>query len=205
MNLHVPLKPALFVLLSLPLAWLGWQIALEVQAPTSALGADPGEAIVRYLGEWSIRMLLLAFSVTPVRTLLSSAPLARSRRLVGLFAFTYVVLHLLSYLFFYVEFEWPAMVADFTERTYITAGLGAFLCLTLMAVTSTRASQRRLRRNWVRLHKLVYLAITLGLLHLWWLTRDGYAELVIYCVWFAVLLWARHGVDLSKRAVTSQR
>jgi len=187
-------------LLSAPLCWLLWQIALEVQVPTSALGADPGEAVVHYLGEWAIRILLLAFSISPLRAVLANVVigqvplgqvLARSRRMVGLFAFSYVLLHLLAYLALYLQFEWQALVADFVERAYITAGLAAFVGLLLMAVTSTRGWQRRLGQNWRRLHKLVYLAVALSLIHLWWLTRDGYADLVLYTLWFLVLLFWR--------------
>jgi sulfoxide reductase heme-binding subunit YedZ len=165
---------------------------LEIQTPTSGLGADPGEAIVRFLGEWALRFLLLSFSVSPLRRLLHSNALARCRRMVGLFAFTYVSLHLLSYTFFYIEFEWAALVEDLSERAYIMVGFAAFLALAAMAATSTRGWQRRLRRNWQRLHRLIYLAIPLALVHLWWLTKDGFGELVVYIVWFACLLGARY-------------
>lgn len=186
------LKPGLFVALSLPLAWLAYRLLLEVQIPTSGLGADPGEAIVQFLGEWALRILLLSFSVSPLRRLIHSNALARCRRMVGLFAFTYVSLHLLSYAFFYIEFEWAALLEDISERTYITVGFAAFIALAAMAVTSTRGWQRRLRRNWQRLHRLVYLAILLALVHLWWLTKDGFGELLFYVVWFACLLGARY-------------
>ena len=190
----------LALLLTTPLMWLSWRIWLEVQAPTSGLGADPVEAVVHFLGEWALRILLLAFSVTPLRQLFSQFAvtrvtlgglLARSRRMVGLFAFTYVVLHLFAYTALYLQFEWSALLEDFVERTYITAGLGAFVCLLLMAVTSTRGWQRRLGQHWRNLHKLVYVAVLLGLVHLWWLTRDGFAELLVYTLWFVVLLAAR--------------
>ena len=185
------LKPSLFVLLCLPLAWLAWQIVLEVEAPTTALGADPGEAIVHFLGEWAIRLLLLAFSVTPLRVLLSSPAIARQRRMVGLFAFFYAVLHLTAYLFFYVQFEWALIVEDFVERAFITVGIAAVLCLLPMAVTSTHGWQRRLRRNWKRVHMLVYPAVAFAIIHLYWLTKDGFAEVILYAIWFALLLGFR--------------
>ena len=185
------LKPTLFVALLAPLGWLASRIYLEIQAPGSGLGADPNEAIVHFLGEWALRVLLLAFSVTPLRRALKSASLARCRRMVGLFAFAYALLHLLAYLAFYLAFSWSALLEDFVERAYITAGLVAFAALLAMALTSTRGWQRRLRANWRKLHRVVYVAVTLALVHLWWLTRDGYGELVLYTAWFFVLLAAR--------------
>lgn len=178
--------------LALPLLWLAWRIALEAQAPTSGLGADPGEAAVHFLGEWSLRILLLAFSVTPLFRLTRWSWLAQRRRMVGLFAFAYVVLHLLSYAYYFTEFSWQLLVEDFTDRVYITAGLLALACLLPMAVTSTRGWQRRLGRSWRRLHRLIYPALALALLHLWWQTRDGYGEVLLYVLWFVLLLAARY-------------
>jgi len=171
--------------------WLGWLVYLEIQETGSGLGADPREGMVHYLGVWAIRMLLLAFSVTPIRRLLSQPLLARCRRLVGLYAFAYVVLHVTAYTVLYIEFDWGLLLEDFVERSFITAGMAAFTCLLLMAATSTRGWQRRLRHNWRRLHKLVYLAVLLAIVHLVWLTKDDYADSVYYAVWFAVLLGER--------------
>lgn len=191
------MKVLLAALLSAPLMWLLWRVVLEIQEPTSALGADPAEALLHYLGEWSIRVLLVAFSISPLREMLTDLSpkmrplarlLARSRRMVGLFAFVYVLLHLLAYAALYVQFEWQALLEDFVERAYITAGLAAFAGLLVMAVTSTHGWQRRLGTNWRRLHKLVYFCVALSLIHLWWLTRDGYADLTIYTAWFLLLL-----------------
>ena len=178
-----------------PLLWLAWLIALELQAPGSGLGADAGEAVVHFLGEWALIVLLLAYSVSPLRRLTGSTSIARSRRMVGLFAFTYVSLHILSYVTFYLGFAWQVLLEDFVERPYITAGMGAFLCLAVMALTSTRGWQKRLRRNWQRLHFVIYPAVMLALVHLWWLTRDGFGEVALYTLWFLVLSAARiyHG------------
>ncbi len=199
MNPVKPVKVLLAVLLSAPLIWLGWKLVLEIQIPTSGLGPDPIEAVVRYLGEWSIRMVLLAFSVTPVRQVFTkfgvsaiALSLARSRRLVGLFAFAYVSLHFLAYAGLYVQFEGAALWADFAERPYITAGLAAFLGLLALALTSTRGWQRRLGAAWKTLHKLIYPAVGLSLIHFWWLIKDGYGELFVYVLWFVVLLAARY-------------
>jgi sulfoxide reductase heme-binding subunit YedZ len=171
--------------------WLGWLVYLEIEAPGSGLGADPREGMGHYLGEWAIRGLLLAVSVTPLRRILRQPWLARCRRLVGLYAFTYVFLHLVAYVVLYVELDIGLLVEDFVERSYITAGIAAFVCLLLMAMTSTRGWQRRLRQNWRRLHRLVFLAVVLAIVHLVWLTKDDFLDAVLYSVWFAVLIAER--------------
>lgn len=186
-------KPVVFLCLSAPLLWLGLQISIEVSSPTVALGADPGEAIVHFLGEWGIRVLLLAFAISPLQKALKQSIIGRQRRMVGLFAFTYVALHFLAYLFFYIEFDVLAMIEDLVDRAYITAGIASFVCLLPMAITSTAGWQRRLRRQWLRLHRLIYPAVALALIHLYWLTRDGFAEVIAYTLGFLVLLAYRWG------------
>jgi sulfoxide reductase heme-binding subunit YedZ len=185
------LKILVFIGLASPLFWLGWLIRIEIDAPTTALGADPGEAIVHFLGEWTIRLLLLAFAISPLQKLFKQPVIGQQRRMVGVFAFSYALLHLLTYLFFYIQFEWDALLEDFVERAFITVGILALLCLTPMAITSTRGWQRRLRRNWKRLHLLVYPALVLALIHFYWLTKDGFAEVVIYSTCFLLLVGFR--------------
>lgn len=184
-------KPLAWLLLGAPLAWLGWAMAVEIRSPGAVLGADPGEAVVLYLGEWGIRMLLLALAVTPLRRRLGWPALARLRRLVGLFAFSYLCLHLLAYVAFLVVFDVAAIVEDLTERTYITAGAAGVLALLPLALTSTRGWQRRLGRRWRSLHRLVFVAAGLGLLHLLWLTREGYGEVLAYGAVYLLLMGER--------------
>ena len=195
------LKVVFACVLFAPLLYLGGSIWQEVQVPGSQFGADPGEAILFYLGEWAIRLLLIAFSISPLQKLFLGLPafrtslgllFSRSRRMTGLIAFCYVSLHLLAYLYFFLQFQWSEMWHEFSERTYITVGLAAFVMLLGMALTSTQGWRRRLGRNWGRIHSLIYLAITLALIHLWWLTKDGYGELVLYTLWFLVLLILRY-------------
>ncbi|XOV82183.1 MAG: sulfite oxidase heme-binding subunit YedZ [bacterium] len=195
MNPVIVLKALLAVLLTSPLVWLAWRISLDIQQPGTGLGADAGEYLVHYLGEWSLVMVLTAFTISPLRRWTNYAGWLRSRRMVGLFAFSYVVLHLTSYVYFYLGFSWPALLEDFVERAYITAGMLGFFCLLLMSVTSTRGWQRRLRHRWQQLHQLIYLAIAAGLVHLWWLTREGYLEVTLYSLWFALLCIERWSVD----------
>ena len=193
------LKPAFIVLLSVPAGWLGYAVASEFSEPGSVLGADPGEAVVLHLGEWTLRVLLLTLAVSPLRRRLGWTWLVRLRRSIGLWAFAYLCLHLTAYLGLLAEFDWRLVVEDFTERSYITAGMLALLLLIPLAITSTRGWQRRLGRGWQRLHRLIYLAMGLGLVHLTWLTKDGYGEVVLYGGLFGVLMLERIYHEREKR------
>jgi sulfoxide reductase heme-binding subunit YedZ len=174
-----------------PLLLLGWDIVGEIERPGSVLGADPGVAVVRYLGEWSITWLLTTLTLGTLARRLNWRLLTRVRRMVGLFAFSYVGLHLLAYLGLLAEFEPIRVVDDLTERPYIMVGFAGFLALLPLAVTSTRGWQRRLGTRWKRLHRLVYLVCVLAILHLLWLSKSSYADAFIYGSWAAVLLLER--------------
>ena len=193
------LKIATFALLSLPLAWLAFAVAGEVQSPGSMLGADPGEAVLLHLGEWGLRALLFTLSVSTIRRRLGYAPILRVRRMAGLFTFTYIALHLLFYLWFFTEFDWRLIVEELAERPYITVGFSAFIILLALAVTSTNGWQRRLRRRWQQLHRLVYVAAALGIVHFWWLTKAGYGEVLFHGLWLALLFADRLLAARGKR------
>ncbi len=196
------IKPTLALALSAPLVWLAWLINLDIQNPGAGLGADAGETLVHYLGEWSLRGLLLAFAITPVRRLTHQSAWGRSRRMVGLFAFAYVCLHVLSYLLWYLGWALDSLWEDVLERPYITMGMLALLCLIPMAVTSTRGWQRRLRRRWRSLHRLIYVALAAALVHLAWLTRDGFVEVIVYSAVFVLLCTERFLSLRARRRVT---
>ncbi len=185
------LKPLVFLLLGLPLLLLGYDLAGELQAPGSRLGADPGKAVVLVLGEWGIRMLLLTLAISSLRRLTGQAAVMRYRRMVGLYAFAYLLLHFLAYLVFLAGLEGRQIIQDLSERPYITVGFLALLLLVPLAITSTGGWRRRLGRRWVRLHRAIYPAFALGLLHYFWLTKDGYGENVLYLVLFALLMMER--------------
>jgi sulfoxide reductase heme-binding subunit YedZ len=184
-------KSALFVLLGLPAVWLAYAMGSELLHRGSVLGADPGEAVVLHLGQWTIRMLLLTLMVSPLARRLHLSWLVRARRMIGLWAFSYLCLHVLAYLGLLAEFDWNLVAEDFVERRYITAGLLALLALIPLAVTSSRGWQRRLGPRWRRLHRLIYPAVALGLVHLVWLSKDGYGEVVLYGAVFTVLMLER--------------
>jgi sulfoxide reductase heme-binding subunit YedZ len=184
-------KVALFVVLFAPLGLLAWDIVGEVQQPGSRLGPDPAAAVVSELGSWSIRMLLLALAVSSIRRRFAWPRVMRYRRMIGLTAFAYVVCHFTAYLGLLASFDWHVIADDLVERTYITAGFLAMLLLVPLAVTSTDRFRRRLGPRWRVLHRAVYAAMGLALLHYFWLIKDGYAEAVLYLAVFLALMAER--------------
>lgn len=193
------IKWGIFALALLPLA------ALVLRALTGGLGANPIEAITHSTGEWGLRLLLLTLAVTPLRKLTGWNRIVHFRRMLGLFAFFYACLHLTTYVFLDQFFDWRAMIEDVLERPYITAGLSAFILLLPLAVTSTNRWMRRLGRNWVRLHRLVYPAAIIAVIHFLWLVKADSLEPGIYAVVLALLLSARLIPDGWRRKRRRQR
>ena len=180
-------KAALATALLLPWVWLVYAIYLETQQTGSGLGADPVEGLLHYLGESGMIVLLSAFSVTPLSRRLRWPWLLRSRRMVGLFAFALVAAHAAVFAVFHAQLKWQILLQEVIERPYITMGMASLLILSVLALTSTRNWQRRLGSTWKRLHRWVYLAVPLALLHLVWLRKDGYEDVVVYTLWAAVM------------------
>ncbi len=180
-----------FVLFAAPGLWALVAIVVDIGNPGQMLGGDAGETLVRHFGEWGLRMLLVTLALSSLRRRAGFTQAIRLRRLAGLTAFTYLSLHGLSYLWFLAGFEWAQIQEDLVERTYITVGFTAWLILSALAVTSTRGWQRRLRKKWQTLHALIYVAIPLGVLHLLWLTKAGYAEALVYACVYAILMLER--------------
>ena len=176
-------KPLLAAALTAPWVWLIYAIYLETQQTGLGLGADPVEGLLRYLGEWGMIAMLCAFSVTPLSRRLNWPWLISSRRVVGLFAFATVAVHATVFAVFYAQLKWQILLQEVTERPYITLGMASLLILSLLALTSTRNWQRRLGSTWKRLHRWAYLAVPLALLHLVWLRKDGYEDVVVYTLW----------------------
>lgn len=185
------LKPLTFLLASLPFGYILWQVYLLQTGAPNVLGADPGKEIVLHQGEWAIRLLLLTLMVTPLRQLTGWNSLQKVRRMLGLFAFFYASTHLLAYLVFLLELDFANLVADVQERPYITVGFTAYLLLVPLAITSTNWMMRRLRKNWVLLHRLVYGVGILAVIHVAWLAKSSYAEAVVYGAIVVLLLFFR--------------
>jgi len=177
------LKTGLFLACLLPLAVLLWGAA------TGELGANPVERITHSTGEWTLRLLLATLAITPLRRVSGYAPLARWRRMLGLFSFFYACLHFLTYVVIDQALD-PALIAeDIAEHKFVLAGFSSFVLLVPLAVTSTNAMQRRLGgRRWKRLHRLVYVAAAGAVLHFLWLVKADYTEPLIYAIVLAVLL-----------------
>jgi sulfoxide reductase heme-binding subunit YedZ len=168
-----------------PLLWTGVQLA------TGGLGANPIETVLHLAGRSALVLLLAGLSITPVRRLTGWNQLIKVRRLVGLFAFFYASLHLLIYLGLDQGFAWSFIIEDVVERPFITVGAAAFLLLVPLALTSTKGWIRRLGKRWQRIHRLVYPAAALGVLHYFWKVKaDTFWPLVAGAV-LAVLLLAR--------------
>lgn len=165
--------------------------ALAVGALRDEIGADPIETITHTTGIWGLRLLLVTLAVTPARRLFGWRWLAPHRRTLGLLCFSYVTLHLCTYAFLDLYFDWDALLEDIVERRYITVGFGGFLCLLALAVTSTRGWIRRLGRRWVVLHRLVYVAGVAGVVHFLWLVKADLLEPLVYSGVLGVLLAAR--------------
>jgi sulfoxide reductase heme-binding subunit YedZ len=179
------LKPMVFGLCLAPFLWLVWDTFAD------GLGPNPVEAITHRTGDWTLRLLLLTLAVTPVRRLTGWQLPMRFRRMLGLFAFFYAVLHFLTWIWLDQEFQWTAALADVVKRPYITLGFGALLMLVPLAVTSTRGWMLRLGGNWKRLHRLVYVIATAGVVHYLWLVKADYRDPVLYGIALGVLLAAR--------------
>lgn len=178
-------KPLVFCVSLLPLAWLCWL------AWQDRLGANPVETLSHRTGDWSLRFLLLTLAVTPLRRLSGWNWLLKFRRMLGLFAFFYVCLHLGVYLIFDQFFDPAAILEDIAKRPYITVGFAGFLLLIPLAVTSTNGMIKRLGRNWQRLHRLVYLIGMLGVVHYWWLVKADISEPLLYAGLLTMLLGYR--------------
>ncbi len=155
------------------------------------LGANPAEALIRSLGDWGLRGLLLTLAVTPLRQLLKQPLLLRYRRLLGLWSFAYLALHLLAYAWLDQGLVPAEILRDIAKRPFILVGTLALLLLIPLALTSTQAAMRRLGgRRWQALHRLVYPAAMLGCLHFWWM-RSGkqlFTEPLVYTLILALLL-----------------
>ncbi len=179
----------------LPLVWLLWG------AFSSGLGANPAEYLIRSTGDWTLRMLCVVLAVTPLRRWTHTPALARFRRMLGLFVFLYVCLHLLSYSWFDMGFDVVEITNDVAKRPFIFVGLLAFVVLTPLALTSfNRAAKWLGAARWRRLHQSVYVVPLLAILHFFWMRagKHNFDEVLVYALVFVVLLGWRAVDRFSK-------
>ena len=196
--LHPAAKPLIFILCLLPFAWLFYA------ALANQLGANPQEALIRATGDWTLRFLCIVLTVTPLRVITGTPALARFRRMLGLFVYFYVVVHLLSYSGFDMGFDVADIAKDIAKRPFILVGFSCFVLLTPLAATSFNAAIKALgAKRWQLLHKLVYLISGLALLHFFWMRagKNNFAEVFVYAAIIAALL----GWRVWKRFARPQR
>lgn len=186
------------------LTWLAclWTVARLVWgAVTNNLGPDPTATITFATGHATLRLLVISLAISPLRKLVPRLNwLIKFRRLLGLFAFFYATLHLMTWIALYTSFDLNAMLTDIAKRRFITMGMAAWLLLLPLAATSTNWSIRKLGgKNWNRLHMLVYAAAVCGVIHYWWQLKPGVLSPLTITVVLAVLLLARPILALSRR------
>ena len=182
------LKPMVFCAGLAPLIYLIWQVVLLSCGNTANLGADPAKAIVLFNGDWALRFMLFTLAVSPLRMVTGWAQLARLRRMLGLFAFTYGILHFSAYVALLLEFRFGDLGEELIERPFITVGFLALLGLLPLALTSNRYMIGKLKRRWQLLHRLVFPVAVLQIVHLFWLTRSDYTEPLMYSAALSLLI-----------------
>ncbi len=187
------IKPLVFVLALLPF------VVLLIRTIQNNLGPDPVQELSLETGEWTLRFLIIALAITPLRRISNQVEFTRQRRMLGLFALFYATLHLAVWLVFLLEFQWFAIIEEVLERPYITVGFSAYVVLLALGITSPKFMVRKLGKNWKRLHKLVYLAAVLGVLHLLWILRLDIGPAVFYGSLVALLLGYRVWFSLKAR------
>jgi len=186
-------KVVVFLLCLSPLGFL------SARAYHGQLGANPIEFVQHFTGDWTLRFLLITLSISPFRKLLNLPDLIRFRRMLGLFAFTYVCLHFLTYIGPDQAFDFAAMLKDVAKRPFITVGFTGFVLLIPLAITSTKAWIRRLGgRNWQALHRLIYVAALCGVVHYYWLVKSDHRLPILYASLLALLLLYRLATSILK-------
>jgi len=179
------LKSVAFVAACVPAAALAYRFYIQ------DLTANPGDYITDQTGTWALTLLVISLTITPLRRLTKWNELIKLRRMLGLFAFFYATLHMLTWVVFVHFFEWPFMVEAVVKRPFITIGMATFLILSVLALTSNRLSMRKLGRRWQRLHRLVYVAAVGAVIHFWWLVKADTTEPVRWAAAVGLLLGFR--------------
>ena len=195
------IKPSIFFLCVLPAAYLFYAVYLAFSGGENLLGPDPAKTLSLETGEWAIRLLIVSLAVSPVRYLFNWPYAWKLRRMLGLFALFYTFLHLLVFLMFLLEWQWSEIGTEIVERPFITIGFIAFLMMLSLGVTSFNAIQRKMGRNWKRLHRLVYAINVLAVLHVVWIVRSSYWDAVLY----GTLVFVFLGYRVARRYYTSVR
>ena len=161
------------------------------KAIANQLGADPAKAIVLFTGTWAFYFLLITLSVSPLKRLANQSWLMAHRRMLGLFTLFYAIAHVLSYFIFILGLDFSSFGSELVKRPYILLTIPAVILLIVLGATSSQAMMRRLGKNWVKLHKSIYLIVILAWLHVLLQVRSSYADAVLFGVLTAMLLGIR--------------
>ena len=189
-------KVLVFAATLAPGIWLLWAVFND------GLGADPVDAIRDHTGDWTLRLLLITLSISPLRQLTGWSGAIRFRRMLGLFAFFYAFVHFFTYLWLDQIFDWGAIVQDVIKRPWITAGVTAFVLMVPLAITSTKKWIGRLGgKRWQLLHRLIYISAIAGVLHYYWLVKLDTTRPLRYGAILLVLLGYRLWVKFRRKMV----
>jgi methionine sulfoxide reductase heme-binding subunit len=181
----MPYKILVHALCWLPLLYMVYGVF------NRTLGADPQEKVMHLLGYWALLFLLIGLSVTPLRKVLRISRLSRYRRVFGLYAAFYLMLHMIAFTLFYLNADLSELWRETIKRPYISVGMLAFTLMIPLVVTSTKKMQKRLGRNWARLHRIVYLIAPLGVVHFIWQSKADLNEPLLYALILTILLGVR--------------
>ena len=196
-NVKKVLKPSVFSVASMPFLLIFWTVV------TNNLGPDPAKALALETGGWALRFLLLTLAMTPMSQILGTMEFVKIRRMMGLFTFFYASLHFLVWLVFLLELRLYGFGEGLLERPFITLGVAAYLILFLLAITSPRSMVLKLGRKWKLIHRSIYLAATVALLHLIWIVRSNFGEALVYGLVLAALFLFRLWGFLRKKILLS--
>lgn len=198
-------KPVVFLICLIPLGRLVW-LGLH-----SRLGANPIEFITHSTGDWTLTFLLVTLSITPLRKITRQYWLISFRRMLGLFAFFYGFLHLMTYVWLDKFFDVHEMLHDIAKRKFITAGMTAFTLMIPLALTSTKWAIRKLGKRWQALHRLIYLSASAGVIHYVWLVKADlkkpleYAFILGMLLMYRVVAWAVASRSRTSRIAEPER
>lgn len=193
-------QKALVHLLALsPALWLGWQGWLLYDFQDHGLTANPIQYINQYTGDWAIRFILLGLALSPLRKMTGSNSFIKFRRMIGLYAFFYVVLHVMNFIILDHFFDWQTILKDIFKRPAITFGMIGFIILIPLAITSTRGWVKRLGKGWIKLHRLIYMAGILAVIHNIMMVKADLFEPMIHVTILTALLGYRLQVKLRGR------
>lgn len=173
------------------LASLSTLMYLYLLIDSNRLGADPVKEMIHFLGKTGLNYLLITLTVTPISKRFKQPLLGRLKRLLGLYSFTWVVLHLTAFLWLELNWEVSLLIEEVIKRPYLTLGMLAWIILLLLSITSLTAIKRRMKQAWFTLHRWVYVAVLLATIHYYWSVKSGLIEPTIYFVICFILLRER--------------